>query len=110
MRGPAVTDATPLDDIPPTSLSLVVRKQVGEGFQVQLRAAFSAAGGRPGPTEVATPGYVLVGAGAGFAVNAHLDLRVVARTLLDRSCFDGPDSGARPAPWHFGGRHGLVRF
>ena len=109
-RGVALDDDAPLDDIPPPTLSLLLRKQLGERFQAQLRGAFFADDDRPGPTEVPTPGYVLVDAGAGFTVNRHLDLRLTVRNLLDRSYPESPDPRAMPAPGIAAVITALVRF
>lgn len=98
LQGRAVDDEQPLDDIPPPSLSLLVRKSFGARLQTQLRGAFFADDDEPGPTEVATPGYVLLDAGAGFTVNANLDLRLSVRNLLDRTYPASPDPRAMPAP------------
>jgi outer membrane receptor protein involved in Fe transport len=90
-RGLALDDSATLDDISTDTISAQVRKLFGTRAFVQVRAAIYAADGRPGPSEVATPGYRMVDASTGYTINRNLELRLLARNLLDSSYYLSPD-------------------
>jgi hemoglobin/transferrin/lactoferrin receptor protein len=90
-RGVSLDDATALDDVPSESFAVQLRKQVGSRAFAQVRAARHAADDRPGPTEVAMPGFTMIDASAGYRVNRSLELRFLGRNLLDRKYYASPD-------------------
>jgi len=97
LRGLAQDDDTPLDSVPPSTLSLRVTKQIGRGF-VQVRGALYAEDDRPGPTEQAREGYRLVDLSGGLRVGKRLELRASARNLFDEEYLASPDARATLAP------------
>lgn len=97
-RGRALDDDTALDDIPPPTLTLTVRRPIGGRAFAQLRGAFYSADDRPGPTEIRMPGYTLLDAMGGMTVTKWLDVNLTVRNLLDRTYPVSPDSRAVPAP------------
>ncbi len=97
VRGRAIDDAANLDDIPPDTLTLDLRKTIGRGF-VRARAAFHAGQDRPGPTEQARPGRTIVDASAGFDVTPRIQVHAHARNLFDASYLVSPDARAVLAP------------
>jgi outer membrane receptor protein involved in Fe transport len=98
MRGRALDDDSPLDDVPPPTVSAVLRKDFGRCAFGQLRGAAYARDDRPGPSEFAMPGYLLVDASGGYTFSERLQLRVLARNLLDRAYPVSPDRRAVLAP------------
>jgi outer membrane receptor protein involved in Fe transport len=83
-RGRALDDRSYLDDVTPPTFSVQVRKDFGyRGVFWQVRTAFFAKDGRPGPTERSAPGYTLVDAAGGITVARGLELRLSGRNLLN---------------------------
>ena len=97
-RGQSLDDGTNLDDVSPFGLSVLARKTFLERAYAQARLAWAADDDRPGPTEVAAPGAAIVDLGGGWMVLPHLELRAVARNLLDESYYASPDPRWVPAP------------
>ncbi len=97
-RGTALDDETPLDDIAPDTLTVLVRHQASPRLSVQLRGAFYAADGRPGPTEQARAAYALADAVVGVRLSERLDLRAGVRNLFDTPYLVSPDARAVLAP------------
>lgn len=111
VRGRALDDLSPLDDMPPETLSLVMRKAFAErNAYVQLRGGFYAEDTRPGPTERVMPGYTLVDAAGGLLILPALELRATARNLLNESYLASPDTRAILAPGRSIGVTAVVRF
>jgi hemoglobin/transferrin/lactoferrin receptor protein len=102
-RGRDDDDGTPIDDIAPESVSLVARHSV-RGVSSYLRVAAFASHRSAGPTEVPTPGYSLVDAGAGWRMNRRLQLLGVMRNLLNERFY----SSAGPRWVYAPGRHGSL--
>ena len=96
-RGVAPDDDQPLDDISTDTVAAQLRKQFGRGF-TQVRVAVYAADNHPGPTEQLVGAHTLVDVMAGYKVSENLDLRVVARNLLDQAYLLSPDTRAVLAP------------
>ena len=94
VRGRALDDATDLDDAPPDTLTLQVMRTFGERGFVQARGALYATDTRPGPTEESREGYGLLDLSAGYSPVRKLELRVLARNLLDEEYLVSPDSRA----------------
>lgn len=96
-RGTALDDGSNLDDVAADMLSVTVRQALKRGF-VQVRAAGYADDDRPGPTEQRVPGYVLVDASGAWPITEQLELRIVARNLLDAAYLSSPDPRGVLAP------------
>ena len=96
-RGTLLDDETFLDDAPADHVSVQLRKALGRAF-AQARMAIYADDNRPGPTEIVQAGYVVVDVSGGFALSRHVDLRAIARNLLDDEYLVSPDPRAVPAP------------
>jgi outer membrane receptor protein involved in Fe transport len=90
-RGRALDDNANLDDIAPNSFSAVARKSFRDRFDVHGRLAVYAKDERPGPSEIAAPGATLFDVGGGWRVNRLLQLRVLARNLLNDTFYASPD-------------------
>jgi outer membrane receptor protein involved in Fe transport len=82
----AVTGAA-LDDIAPRSLGLIARHAWRQRVSSYLRLASIAAHSQAGPSEVATPGYFIVDAAAGWRIASRLELRGSIRNALDASYY-----------------------
>ncbi len=90
-EGRALDDNTYLDDISPINFAATLRKQFGQRAFGQLRAAYYSEDEHFGPTERAVPGYTMIDAGAGCRVVRQLELRVLARNLLNEEYFASQD-------------------
>ena len=97
-RGIALDDDAALDDMPPATFTLGLRRPVTSRGFVQVRGSFFAVDDRPGPTEVRMPGYTAVDAIAGATLARWIDLNLSIRNLLDQTYPASPDSRAVPAP------------
>lgn len=97
-RGKLLDDDTNLDDMAPDSLSFMGRKLFGDRAYAQARLAFYAEDDTPGPSEVAAPGATLLDAGGGWRFSRNLELRGIARNLLDDTYYASPDSRFVLAP------------
>jgi len=97
IRGHAEDDGTPLDDVPPPTLTLRLTRDFGRGF-VQARGALYAEDDRPGPTEQTRPGYGLLDLALGLRLGERLELRLLGRNLLDEAYLVSPDRRAVLAP------------
>jgi outer membrane receptor protein involved in Fe transport len=84
-------DDTNMDDIAPDSLSLTGRKLFGERAYAQMRLAFYGEDDRPGPSEVDAPGAALLDAAGGWRFTQKLELRGIARNLLNDTYYASPD-------------------
>jgi outer membrane receptor protein involved in Fe transport len=89
-RGVALDDDANLDDISPITFSVLGRKDLGRGY-AQTRLAVQAKDDRPGPSEIAAPGATLWDLGGGWRVLPNLELRGLARNLLDEAYYASPD-------------------
>lgn len=90
-RGDALDDGAPLDDVPARSVSVSGRRQFGARGDVTVRLARRAAHRRPGPSEVAMPGATLVDLGTGWRLGPRLEVRALARNLLNERSYASPD-------------------
>ncbi|MEW5981195.1 MAG: TonB-dependent receptor [Acidobacteriota bacterium] len=97
-RGRALDNEAALDDIPPPTFTLTVRRPIGTRTFAQVRGAFYAKDVRPGPTEIRMPGYTLIDAAGGVTVTRWFDVNLTVRNLLDRAYPVSPDSRAVQAP------------
>lgn len=98
MRGQADDDKAWLDAIPQTSASLQWRRRLASRGFVQARAAGYARDTRPGPTERTTPGYAVLDVGGGWMFREGLDLRMLARNVLDQPYLVSADTRTVLAP------------
>ena len=97
-RGIALDDDAALDDMPPATLTLGLRRPVTSRGFVMLRGSFYDVDDRPGPTEVRMPGYTVVDAIAGATLAKWIDLSFNVRNMLDRTYPASTDPRAVPAP------------
>jgi outer membrane receptor protein involved in Fe transport len=98
-RGRALENDAYLDDVAPETFSVQLRKGfVTRNAFVQLRTAWHAEDTRPGPTEIAVPGYTLLDAAGGLALIDRLELRLSARNLLNDRYLASQDARTVPAP------------
>jgi outer membrane receptor protein involved in Fe transport len=86
-RGRDAGDGTPLDDVAPRSAGLVARHLWRDRVSSYLRFTAVADHDRAGPSEVPTPGYRLLDAGAGWRINQALEVRASFRNLLNTSFY-----------------------
>jgi outer membrane receptor protein involved in Fe transport len=84
--------------VPAGSLSLQLRRQVGTRGFVQARGAAYDRDTRPGPTERVVPGYFVLDLGAGWIFREGLDLRFLARNVLDQPYMVSQDTRTVLAP------------
>jgi outer membrane receptor protein involved in Fe transport len=103
-RGRDADNDTPIDDIAPRSVSLVVRHALTNRLASYLRLAVIAPHDAAGPSEVPTSGYRLLDAGASWRVSWKLELRGVMRNLLNEWFYSSAGPRWVSAP----GRHGSV--
>ena len=97
-EGRALDDDTYLDDMSPVLVAATLRKQFGERAFAQLRTARYSDDDHFGPTERAVPGYTMVDAGAGYRVAKPMELRLIARNLLNEEWFASQDVRTVLAP------------
>jgi outer membrane receptor protein involved in Fe transport len=98
MQGEVLDDGTHLDDVPPETITLRLRKDFGEKGYLLLRGAAYGEDQRPGPSEVAMSGYSLLDATAGYRFNKKIEIQLAGRNLIDRSYLVSPDVRAVQAP------------
>lgn len=98
-RGRALDDDSYLDDISPETFSLQLRKtHEWRGLFWQVRTAWFAEDTRSGPTERIAPGSTLLDGAVGVTLLDSLDLRLLARNLLNDDYLASQDVRAIPAP------------
>ena len=97
-HGEADDDGRPVDSIPQKSITLQLRHQFGPRGFLQARGAAYARDTRPGPTERVTPGYAVLDVGGGWSFREGLELRVLARNVLDQPYLVSPDVRTVLAP------------
>ena len=99
----AVTDA-PIDDVAPRSFTFSLTHAAGARVSSFVRAAAIARHAAAGPSEVPTPGYVDVDGGAVWRLTPRIDVRAVARNLLNAQWY----SNAGPRWVYAPGRNGSI--
>ncbi|HUU32575.1 MAG TPA: hypothetical protein VMW48_00865, partial [Vicinamibacterales bacterium] len=87
-----------------------LRRSIGARAFVQARAAWFADDDRPGPTERVVPGYTLLDLSGGATLGKHLELRGLARNVLDQEYFASQDVRAVAAPGRAASLTAVVRF
>jgi hemoglobin/transferrin/lactoferrin receptor protein len=103
-RGRALDDQTAMDDIPPVTIMIGLRRPIASHGFVQSRCSFYTEDDKPGPTEIRMPGYTLLEFAGGVSITKHVEMSVTLRNLLDRTYPIVPDSRAVLAP----GRNGML--
>ena len=102
-RGRDDDDGTPIDDIAPASIAVVTRHSL-RAVSSYVRVAAFASHDAAGPSEVPTPGYWLVDAGAAWRVMRQLQVVGTVRNLLNDSYY----SSAGPRWVYAPGRQGSM--
>jgi outer membrane receptor protein involved in Fe transport len=97
-RGVALDDGTALDDISTDTVAVQLRREIGAKGYAQARVAVYARDTHPGPSEQSVGAHTLVNVTGGYRLSPHLELRAVARNLLDQSYLLSPDTRAVLAP------------
>jgi outer membrane receptor protein involved in Fe transport len=103
-RGRDADDGTPIDDIAPRSVAVVIRHALAGKLASYLRAAAVAPHDAAGPSEVPTPGFVSLDAGTTWHWSPHVEVRGIVRNLLDQRLY----SSAGPRWVYAPGRNGSV--
>lgn len=109
-RGTALDDGAALNDVAPATLSAALRGVFARGVSVYVRGAAVARDDRPGPSEVAAPGYVDAGAGASVRLGRFVEVRASGRNLLDRRYYASPGTRWVYAPGRSGSIAATIRF
>jgi len=86
-RGRDTTDRTPLDDIAPRSVNVSLRHQWKGRLSSWVRVAAFDAHQSAGPSEVATPGYVLLSGAMAWRLTPATELRAALRNALGESYY-----------------------
>jgi vitamin B12 transporter len=86
-RGRDADDGTPINDVAPPSLALIVRHAWGARLSSYVKVSAVGAHDAAGPGEVPTPAYRLVDVAAGWRLRPGLDLRVTVRNAFDASYY-----------------------
>ncbi len=97
-EGRILDDGSAPNDVPPEVLTLALRRRLPGRLWWRVSVSAFAPDDDPGSTEIATPGYAVVDAAAGFELGAGLEARVLAGNLLDRRYPDSSDEDAPLAP------------
>jgi hemoglobin/transferrin/lactoferrin receptor protein len=108
-RGRDDDDGTPIDDIAPASIGVVMRHGLA-AVSSYLRVTSFASHDDAGPSEVPTPGYWLVDAGATWRLMRHLQIVGTARNLLNDSYYSSAGPRWVYAPGRRGSVTAVVRF
>jgi outer membrane receptor protein involved in Fe transport len=87
-------------------VAIGVRHTIGARLATYLRTAAVARHDAAGPSEVITPGFVMVDAGVSWHWTPRVDVRGVLRNLLDQRAY----SNAGPRWVYAPGRSGSVTF
>jgi len=97
-EGRSLDDDAYLDDISPVNLTTVLRKTFGPRAFAQARLAFFAEDDNFGPTERAVPGYTLLDLAGGYTLATPVEIRFVARNLLNEEYLASQDVRTVAAP------------
>jgi hypothetical protein len=91
----ALDDASPLDDVPARSLSLMLRQDLAAPGHVFVRGMVFGVDDEPGPTERHVAGYGIVDLGGGWRFGEDLEVTVLARNLAECPVSRESGSGGR---------------
>ena len=97
LKGELLDDGTGLDGVPPPTVTLRLRRDLGWGW-AWIRGAAYGPLDDPGPTEQPRPGYGLLDACLGARLGTRGELSLLGRNLLDRAHLVSPDRRAVLAP------------
>jgi vitamin B12 transporter len=86
-RGQDADSGVPIDDVAPQSVSLIFRHTAARRLDSYVRVAAVTRHDAAGPSEVPTPGYVPLDAGATWHWTPRLEVRALGRNLLDQSFY-----------------------
>ena len=109
-RGRAKDDDAALDDIAAPRAILQVRQAIGKNVFAAARIAAIGRDDEPGPTEVATSGYVDVGANATWRIVRWVELRVAASNLLNERYYSSASSRGVLAPGRFAMFSAVIKY
>lgn len=109
-RGTALDDDADLDDISPDTFQVTGRKEFARGIFGQARLAFAAEDDRPGPSEIAAPGYTLLDLSGGWRLSPQLELRGIIRNMLNDEYYASPDPRFVLAPGRSASLTAVVQF
>lgn len=98
LRGEIVDDGSPAADVPPPSVTLSLDHKVSEKIWWRARYGLYSSDDRPGPTEVATPGYGILDASLGYRLTELVGGRLILRNVLDKSYLGSADALSVTAP------------
>lgn len=90
-RGRALDDDEALDDISTDSAAMTLRKAFAARFMAFVRVAAYADDDRPGPSEIAAPGYTSLDVGANWDAHRRLEIRGAVRNVLNETYYASPD-------------------
>jgi len=91
-----------LADIPPRSLRVQISKRISESAEIQFRSFLFDRDNRPGPVEVATPGYFRLDLLGRVRFSRLVSVVGQMRNLLDKDYPASPDVRATQAPGRWG--------
>ena len=97
-RGHTEDSGTPLDDIPSPSITILLKKQLGEKAYFALQSRTFSRNWRAGPTETITPGFGVLDLNLGWLLEPRTQLRIVLKNLTDKNYPASPDRWSVPAP------------
>ena len=89
-QGRSLDDGSGLDDIAPPSVTMEARAALGHGVTAFGRLTVVARDDVPGPTEVVAPGHVDAGAGLGWRMTRHVEVRASGANLLNQRYYSSP--------------------
>ncbi len=97
-RGEIVEDGSFPADVPPLYGMATLLYRPADRWWLRLRGEAVRADDRPGPTEIDTPGYGLVGIGAGYQLSPLFGLELIVGNLFDHAYPATPDAVAADGP------------
>ncbi len=89
-RGKSKTTQDDLNDIPPSRLFMGTRLWI-ERFSFEINTTLQQEKKRPGPAEIAIPGYGVVNVRASYLYNSSFSIYVVLSNLLNKDYLARPD-------------------
>jgi outer membrane receptor protein involved in Fe transport len=109
-RGRAKDDDAALDDIAAPKAILQVRQAYRKNVFASARIAAVGRDDEPGPTEVATSGYVDVRRQRDLAHRRWVEVRVAASNLLNERYYSSASSRGVLAPGRFGMFSAVIKY
>jgi hemoglobin/transferrin/lactoferrin receptor protein len=102
--GRDAADETPLDDVAPEAVSVIVRHARGSRLRSYLRLGGYRAHKAAGPSEVPVPGYLIADLGASWRLSSKVVIQGTARNLFDDAYY----ASAGPRWVYAPGRQGAL--